>query len=193
MTIQHFTAAPPDLAPDPVRHAAALIALHWLTAALLVAAVAVVLLREVVDFDGAETLLLGLHRSFGTVLLAIVAVRAAVRFTSRPVVHHLTKFEEWAAAAVHTVLYGLMFAVPLLGWAMTNAKGKAVVVFGLFPLPTLLGVNRDLGEVLEDVHGALAWSMLAVVALHAAAAIGHRVFKKDRVLFSMLPIEALAR
>jgi len=52
-------------------------------------------------------------------------------------------------------------------------------------LPDLVAKNEALAKVLVDVHGFLAWTLLWVVALHAAAALKHHFFDRDRTLRRM--------
>ena len=92
-----------------------------------------------------------------------------------------------AAGGLHLALYGLMLAIPLTGWLMSSAKGFQTVYFGVLPLPDLLGKDKDLGELLELVHRWLNYSMMAVVAAHAAAALKHHFVDRDDVLRRMMP------
>ena len=80
-----------------------------------------------------------------------------------------------------------MFAIPLTGWLMSSAKGFQTVYFGVLPVPDLLGKDKDLGELLELVHRWLNYSMMAVVAAHAAAALKHHFVDRDDVLRRMMP------
>jgi cytochrome b561 len=46
-------------------------------------------------------------------------------------------------------------------------------------MPVLLGENHGLHEILEEVHGFLAFSILALVGLHVAGVIKHRLIEQD--------------
>ena len=72
-----------------------------------------------------------------------------------------------------------MLATPIAGYLMTNTGGKPVSYFGLFDLPVLMGENHDLHETLEGVHEFLAFTILALVGLHALGALKHRFIDKD--------------
>ena len=92
-----------------------------------------------------------------------------------------------AAHAGHGLLYVLMMAIPLTGWLMSSAKGFQTVYFGVLPIPDLLDKNKELGELLQQVHLGLNLILVAVVAGHAAAALKHHFHDKDDVLVRMLP------
>jgi cytochrome b561 len=77
--------------------------------------------------------------------------------------------------------------VPISGWLMSSAKGFKTVLFGVLPLPDLIGKDKELGKILEVVHQSLNYILLALVVLHIAALIKHRFIDRDDVLTRMLP------
>ena len=76
-----------------------------------------------------------------------------------------------AAAATHALLYALMIAIPLSGWVYSSATGVQVVYLGLFPLPDLVPKDKALAAVLKTLHITLNFTLLALVLLHAGAAL----------------------
>ena len=99
----------------------------------------------------------------------------------------MKKLEQYAVHAGHALLYGLMLAMPLSGWAMSSASGKAVSVFGLFLLPDLVLPESGLRELFQDLHFYLAWTLIVVICGHVLAALTHHFYFKDNVLKRMLP------
>ena len=91
------------------------------------------------------------------------------------------------AAATHAALYVLMFAIPLSGWIYSSATGVSVVYLGLVPLPDLVAKDKALAAVLGAVHGTLNFTLLALVIVHAGAALRHDFVDRDGVLARMLP------
>jgi cytochrome b561 len=85
------------------------------------------------------------------------------------------------------LLYLLMFAVPLSGWLMSSAKGFQTVWFGVLPLPDLLQKDTDLGDLLQQMHMLLNFTMAGLVAAHAGAALKHHFLDRDEILARMLP------
>lgn len=70
---------------------------------------------------------------------------------------------------------------------MSSAKGVQTVYLGMIPLPDLLAKNKELGNLLQDVHAWLNYTLAAIVVIHIAAALKHHFIDKDNVLTRMLP------
>lgn len=187
-----------SLLPSPApgrffqRRPGAIVVLHWATAFVLVAVVALILVREDIEGRLLRTWLLDGHRAFGTLAFVLTLVRLAARVRHHPLrevvatpVAHRT-----AIGAMHVALYALLLAVPLLGWAVSSARGQDVSVFGLMMLPRLGAPDEDFADTLCDLHEGAAWFLIAGVGLHAAAALWHHFVLRDPVLLAMLPSRA---
>ncbi|WP_182083962.1 cytochrome b [Aureimonas sp. ME7] len=174
--------APNGAAPLPL----ALRRLHWASAALLVAMFALAWTFEALGPSDLGAALVDWHRSFGLLLLAVVIARLVWRLTHKvePIPPGIPAWERWLAAAVQGALYLLLVAMPLLGWAASAATGDVVRAFGL-PLPEILPMDEDLGDRLFQIHGTLAWVLLALVALHVAGAVRHHFVHRDGLLARM--------
>lgn len=164
--------------------------LHWGMAAIIFGLILVGLWIPTVSAETDRAFkdqLYLIHKSFGAILLALALVRLAVKLR-RPVapVEGLTAFERMASRRTHQLLYALMIAMPLAGWTSSSALGFPVVVFGVLPLPDLVGRNSELGFALLAAHQNMAWVLIAVLALHVGAAVFHHTVRKDRVLRRML-------
>lgn len=70
---------------------------------------------------------------------------------------------------------------------MSSAKGIQTVYFGILPIPDLLAKNKELGNLLRDVHEILNFILAALVIGHIAAALKHHLMDKDDILTRMLP------
>ena len=187
--VQSASAALPESRPVPVRRPALIIALHWATVFALLAATVLVLTREGVEAKPLRAFLLDGHRSFGLIVLCAAFARLAARILHYPLgsLSSLPRPLRLAADATHGLLYALLFALPLLGLALSGARGNPVTLFGLGPLPALLQRDLDLADVLADYHVWAAWALLALVSLHALAALWHHFVHRDPVLTAMLP------
>jgi cytochrome b561 len=84
-------------------------------------------------------------------------------------------------------MYGALLALPVLGWATTNAHGVTLKLFGVVPLPRVAIEDPDLADTLSDYHVWAAWALLALVVLHVAAACWHHFVRRDGVLPAMAP------
>jgi cytochrome b561 len=96
-------------------------------------------------------------------------------------------WQEKAAVYMHRLLYVMLFAMPLLGWAGTSAFPATITVFGLFELPPLVGPDRELSALLLGLHWRLAFVLCVMIAGHVSAALYHHFVIKDETLKRMLP------
>lgn len=197
----HAAKTPPEPAFEPASQTApaagtgnasprpkSLIALHWLTALALVAAAALILIRGEVGGRALRQWLLEGHRHFGLLVLALFCLRVAVRMRvgRLPASASMGWMVRAVAALTHVAMYALLLSLPLLGWALSDALGKPVHLFGL-ALPALAEPDPDLADTLQAWHLDAAWALLALVALHAGAALWHHFIRRDAVLRDMLP------
>jgi len=122
-----------------------------------------------------------MHKEIGVTILVLAVLRILWILASRsPVLPAaLQRWEVILAKSTTGLLYLLMLATPIAGFLMTNAGGKPVSYFGLFDLPLLIAKNHDLHETLGEVHEFLAFTVLALVGLHALGALKHRFIDKD--------------
>ncbi len=176
--------------------------LHWLIALVIAGMVGLGVYMTDVQGDFQYKLwLYQLHKSFGVTLFALVLIRLAWRQVSPPpaMPADMPAWERRAAKAAHFGLYALMFALPLSGWARVSASPLAIPteVFGLFTLPhipwlaNLPSETKQAWEpVFQTTHWAIAWALVAVVAVHALAALRHALILKDDVMQRMLPRRA---
>ncbi|UPG85160.1 cytochrome b/b6 domain-containing protein [Luteibacter aegosomatis] len=167
--------------PRPIRW------LHWLMALLVVAGACVALLREEVSGRALRLWLLEGHRHIGLLVLLLFAVRLALRLTLRgapPV--PMPAFLRLCAGFTHALLYALLLAMPLLGWALSSAADQTIHFFG-FTLPHIVAADDDLADRLQAWHVDVAWVLLGVACLHAGAALWHHLVRRDGVLRRMWP------
>jgi len=55
------------------------------------------------------------------------------------------------------------------------------------PLPDLLDKNKELGDLLQEVHEVLNFTMAGLVLAHLGAALKHHFIDRDDVLVRMAP------
>ena len=159
--------------------------LHWTMAALIVAMlfIGVAMMASV----SARPWLVDLHRPLGLALLLLVLVRIANRLAHRPpaMPDSLPRWQRGAATASHALLYALMLAMPLTGWAMLSAGGYPVLVTAGWALPPLLDPDPAHYAWLRGAHGVLARALFGTVLLHLCAALLHAWVLRDGVFASM--------
>jgi cytochrome b561 len=174
---------------DTHRYTTPAIALHWLMALLLVGLFAVGLYMHELPLSPWKLKIYSWHKWAGVTAFLLVLARLAWRHSHRPpaLPAAMPAPLRFAAHAGHAVLYVLMIAIPLSGWLMSSAKGFQTVYFGVLPIPDLLEKNKELGDLLKEVHETLNFLLAFVVVGHVGAAFKHHLIDKDDVLTRMLP------
>jgi cytochrome b561 len=161
--------------------------LHW-SMAILIVSMLFVGLSMVQSLAVWQPVALSLHKSFGVLLLLMVLVRLLNKYlTPRPrLPKKMSSLQKRAANLSHIALYAAMILMPLSGWLMQSADGRAVNVFGLFTLPSLIEQNIKAYSIFREFHGYMAWLLIATISIHVLGALYHGLIRQDRVLASML-------
>jgi cytochrome b561 len=179
-------------AHPPTSYTHTAIALHWLIAIALTGSFGLGLYMHELPLSPQKLKLYSWHKWAGVTIFLFVILRLVWRLGHRPPALPvlMPAWQRLAVEATHVLLYLLMFAVPLSGWLMSSAKGFQTVWFGVLPLPDLLNKDTELGDLLQQVHMILNFSMAALVLAHLGAALKHHFLERDDVLTRMLPFLA---
>jgi cytochrome b561 len=170
----------------PAHYTRTALGLHWLIAGFILAALFMGWTMTDMQISPARLKLFNYHKWVGITVLALALLRLAWRITHPPPpLEPMPRWQQLAANASHLLLYALLLAVPLTGWAYSNASGYPIVYLGRVPLPDLLGRDMLLAGQLVKVHGTLAAVLAAAVVLHVLAALEHHFIRKDRTLRRM--------
>lgn len=166
-----------DQAAARVRYSNGAIILHWVIAVLILYNLCSGLLHDTLPKGFFQ-----FHISSGVTILTLTVIRIIWRLTHRPPPFlPMAKWEKGLAHVVHFLLYGLMLAAPLTGWAMISAhvdkpapavsaapaapapaprKPHKTMVWGLFELPKLSPITHiadqpDGAAKLKEAHETL--------------------------------------
>ncbi len=171
--------------PAPTRYHGALIALHWLLALLL--AIALIMgsqqLVHIHNSSPEKVLALRAHMVAGGLILLLSLARLVVRLrTPKPAPaetgHALL---DKLARLTHIALYLLVFAMAASGIALSIQANLPAAVFAqTAPLPP----NFD-AYAPRLAHGIISKALMALIALHAIAALYHQFVRKDKLLLRM--------
>ncbi len=91
------------------------------------------------------------------------------------------------AKASERLLYTLLFALPLVGWAMLSAGHYPIVMFGAVHLPPILPANPELYSGLRRTHTVLAYLLFLTFLAHMGAVLFHTLILRDGLLKRMVP------
>ncbi len=164
------------------------ITLHWILALALLGSFAMGTYMSDLPFSPQRLKLYNWHKWAGITILTLSALRLLWRLTHRPPADvPMPAWQQRVAHLTHQAFYVLFFAVPLVGWAYSSAAGFPIVWFGVLPLPDFVPKDKALAEMIKPWHGALAWALIVLVALHVAGALKHQLIDRDGLLSRMLP------
>jgi len=159
--------------------------LHWVMAALILTMlfIGIAMVSSLADYRH----LVALHRPLGVAILVLAALRLLNRLfhPPPPLPPAMPRVLRLAAHGSHYLLYGLMFALPLVGWAMLSAAAYPVTLLGGWHLPPILPHDVALYAVLRWLHTVLAFLLFAVFLAHLGAALMHALVFRDGVFESM--------
>ncbi len=165
--------------------------LHWSIAVIIIGLLGIgIYMADFLDKEAPNRMqIYNLHKSFGVLVLMLVAIRIVNRFCNKPphLPYTMPKYERILAHFAHALLYILMIIVPLSGYLMSNSFGYPAMFFG-YEMPFLIEKNFDLGKIFAEIHEITAYALLGIVTLHILGALKHRFFdiKENDVLKRMI-------
>jgi cytochrome b561 len=163
-----------------------LILIHWGVALLIAAAFATIELRELFEKGSVPREgLKSVHFYLGITILALVLVRLFVRAREQApaITPPPPSWQIGMSHLLHTVLYGFMLVMPILGWLTMSAAGKPIP----FGLPALVAESKDAAGWYKELHHLLGQIFYIVIGLHVVAALVHHLALKDNTLKRMMP------
>jgi cytochrome b561 len=161
--------------------------LHWTMVVMILAmlGIGVSMVVSLADYH----VLVSIHRPLGIAVLLFAVVRLANRLLSSlpPFPATMSRAERMAATASEYTMYGLMFALPFVGWGMLSAARYPIELFGSLHLPYILPQNPMLYAALRKSHTILAYVFFLTFLAHFGAILFHTLIVRDRILERMVP------
>jgi cytochrome b561 len=167
------------------RYSAVAVILHWAIAGFILFNLVTGHFMEALKGEP-KHIWVSLHSSAGLSVLFLTLVRIAWRLSHRPppLDGGLRALERRAAEAVHGLLYFLMIAMPLAGWAISSAstrKGGGTEFYFLMltpkigflkglPLPQKVAVH----DQAVSAHATGGWILLVLLVAHVMGALKHQ-------------------
>ncbi len=168
----------------PDRYGVVAIAIHWISAVLIVALI-------ISGFRAADTVdaaakaaVLQFHAAAGIAILALTLARIAWWYFAddKPLpVGGLPPLQGRLAKAVHVIFYVVILGMAASGIGMLVLSGAGAILFGGAPGPL-----PDFWNYLPRVpHGIGGRLLVALLVLHVGAALYHHFVRRDRLLARM--------
>lgn len=174
---------------DPHQYGLGSKLLHWLIAVLMIAMLALgAWMVNLSYYDPWYHDALKLHKSLGISLGSVVLIELIwLLISTNPAPQtSLTSFKVFASRRVHHLLLFAMVVLPVTGYLISSSEAAAIEVFHLFSLPALWQISDDLLDLSIALHYYLAYLILALVVLHATAALKHQYIDHKGTLKRML-------
>ena len=166
------------------------ITLHWVTAIAVIGLFAVGL--WMVDLNYYSQWYKPVphwHKSVGLLLAFATIFRLLWRsFNAHPEIKGAA-WEIISAKLAHGAMYLLMFSLFISGYLISTADGRSIDVFNWFSVPALGELFENQADIAGEVHYYLALSLIALVVIHAIAALKHHFINKDNTLTKMLGVK----
>ena len=174
--------------PGPLRYTKVASSLHWLIAVAVLVNIGLALFTEGLPRETRGPLM-GIHKALGITILALTVLRLLWRLGHKgpPLPPTVASWERVLGRAVHVLFYLLLLALPLSGWVWMSAADRPIDFFGLFMLPSIAVPSEALADTMHERHEMLGLTMVALAALHIAAALKHQFVNRDGLIGRMNP------
>ena len=163
--------------------------LHWLMA-ICILSMLFIGVGMVSTVTSKYLTLVQIHKPLGIAILVLVLIRLTLRiiYGAPALPPDLPEPVKLAAISSQYVFYALMIGMPLLGWGMLSAASYPVVLFGSVHLPSILPLSPGLHTLLWRAHHYLAFAFFALILMHVAAILCHKLIRNDGIFETMAPV-----
>lgn len=164
--------------------------LHWIVAVavLMMIPAGLVMTQEGLPRPVQDTLFI-FHKNLGTLLFLVIMVRVIYRLTHRPppLPESVPLWQRRAAAVSHVMLYVLLVIMPISGFVRVRAGGYPIELLDRLGFGPWIGKSEPLADAASALHATAAFLLIAVLAIHIAAALQHALIRRDGVWSRMWP------
>ena len=162
---------------------------HWVTVLMVAVMIPVGLVMTQEIPRSVQDPLFILHKGLGPVLLVVVLLRLGWRFTHRPppLPADIPLAQRRAAATVHAGLYVMLIVMAVSGYVRVTTGGFPTEFLSALGIPPLLPKAEGVSEIAESVHATVKYILIALIAMHVAAAAYHGLVRRDGVFSRMWP------
>jgi cytochrome b561 len=164
------------------------IILHWLIAAIIIFMIGLGLFmvglpKESELPPGQESVrafYFLLHKSMGITAAILIAIRVIWRLTHQApaLPDYIPNWQQKASKGVHGLLYVLMIAMPVSGYLQSIFSPYDTKFWGIV-LPRMAEADKDMKHLFHEVHEVLAFALIALIVIHLAAVVKHKLVGND--------------
>jgi cytochrome b561 len=186
----------PDAVPQsPIRrYSNVAVTLHWVVVALVLTQVVIGFTFDNMPRGPVRGELFTWHKTIGATILLLTLARFGYRLKNPPPPFppELPRWRRIVAVSNHRLFYLMLILLPLTGLIAVSGHARSwfTPLVGGVPLPVVPGISPDTGEMSGDVHIVLVITTIALLLLHAGAAIYQQFFEHDRTAGRMPPFQA---
>ena len=175
------------------RHSLGVIIIHWLTALLLLGALAAGLALEEMPSGGLRDAVRVAHFTLGVAVIALTMLRVLARLLERHRLHGAHSgpsmprgpWLQRMASAMQALMFALMLIVPISGLLDRWARGRPVELIAGWVWAAPFDVPG--GELWGEVHETTVWWLVGLVCVHVIAVGWHTWVLHDATLARILP------
>ena len=186
----------PETEPQDVvqRYSNVTVAFHWITVALVLFQAYLGFRFGLSEPGPARDDVFIWHKTMGVIILLLTLARLFYRWRNPPPPFppELPTWERIAAVWNHRLFYILLIAMPIVGLVAVSgyANGPTTPLLGGIEIPVIPGVSRETGDVAGEMHEIAAFLLVALILMHAGAALKHQFVDRWRGSARMPPFTA---
>ncbi|ODN65868.1 cytochrome b [Methylophaga muralis] len=129
-----------------------------------------------------------LHKNIGITLVILLGIMLYMRFKyppAPPLESDMSPGMHKISILAHAAIYGLIFFVCISGYLSSAHTRWDTVFWWLIKFPRIAAADEEMNEFWGELHTYAAWILLALVAIHIAAAVYHS-FRNDGIIRRMM-------
>lgn len=163
--------------------------LHWIIALLVITLLAVGFFMDDITPDPTKFMVYNIHKLIGLTVLTLMLIRIVWTLGNKipPLPGPVAGWERVLLNTVKILFYIVLVFMPLSGWIMTTAEGRAPHLFGLKLNAPGIPLDKHLADISSNIHAFLGWTILVLIGLHVAGALKHLIINKTNLYKRILP------